>query len=222
MAGQQSLYLADNDSKTHECVARIAAPMGLVVSSHGSAEDFLASYDGRQGGCLVLGTHSPGMSALELLAHLRDRRILLPTIVLTASADVALAVQAMQKGALTVLQKPFRDRELSDAVREALRVDLETCKRARQLLGRLESLSTDERRVLLLILLGKTNRAISRHLSIALRTVEARRRSLMSKLQVDSLANLVQTATEARLLLGADILDDRPPSSKSGPSPLSG
>lgn len=219
MAGQQSLYLADNDTKTHECVARIAASMGLTVSSHGSAEDFLAGYDGRQGGCLILGTLLPGMPALELLAHLRQQRIRLPTIVLTASADVALAVQAMQKGALTVIQKPFRDQELSDAVREALHVDLETCTRARQLRGKLESLSTDERRVLLLILLGKTNRAISQHLPIALRTVEARRKSLMDKLKVTSLAELVQTATEARLLLGADILDDLPPSSNSGPSP---
>jgi two-component system, LuxR family, response regulator FixJ len=182
--------------------------MDVIVSSHRSAEEFLACYDGRQGGCLVLGTDLPGMSALELLAHLRDRRMRLPTIVLTASANVGLAVQAMQNGALTIIQIPCRDRELSDAVREALLVDQETGESARHLRSKLDSLSADERHILRLLLSGKTNRAISADLSLALRTVEVRRRSLMTKLQAQSFAELVRTATEARLLLGADILDD--------------
>jgi FixJ family two-component response regulator len=221
-AGQQSLHIADNDSKTQEFVARIVAPMGLIVHSHGSAEEFLAGYDDRQGGCLVLGTRLPGMSALELLAHLRHRRIRLPTIVLTASADVALAVRAMQNGALTVLQRPCRDQQLADAVREALLVDLHTCKRARKLRSKLDSLSAGERHLLDLILQGKTNKAISQNLSIALRTVEARRHSLMAKLHASSLVELIRTAMEARLLLGADIFDDPPASSDSGPSDLNG
>jgi FixJ family two-component response regulator len=101
-----------------------------------------------------------------------------------------------------VLEKPYRVQELWDTIRQALALDNQTRQnggRAVDVRSQLASLTLDEGRVLELILAGKTNKAISQELSLRLRTVESRRQGLMVKLKADSLAELVQVVTEARL-----------------------
>jgi FixJ family two-component response regulator len=202
MTTKQSVFVVDDEAAVHESVAGMAASMGVNVEGYQSAENFLAGCDRSSTGCLVLDIWLRGMSGLDLLDAMRRDGICLPTIVVTAIADVPLAVRIMHSGAFTVLEKPYRVQELWDTIRQALALDNQTRQnggRAVDVRSQLASLTLDEGRVLELILAGKTNKAISQELSLRLRTVESRRQGLMVKLKADSLAELVQVVTEARL-----------------------
>jgi FixJ family two-component response regulator len=203
MKMEQSIFVVDDEAATRESVAGMAASMGVNAEAYQSAEDFLARRGRSASGCLVLDIWLRGMSGLEFLDVMRRDGICLPTIVVTAIADVALAVRIMHSGAFTVLEKPFRVQELWDTIRQALALDARTRHngaRAVDVRSQLGLLTVDERRVLELILTGRTNKEISKQVSLPLRTVEARRQTLMVKLKADSLAELVQAVTEARLL----------------------
>jgi two-component system response regulator FixJ len=212
MTNEQSVFVVDEDSAVHEMVAKMAKSMGVTAEGYRSAENFLARRDRTRAGCLVLDICLDGMSGLELLDVMRRDELCLQTIVLTAFADVPLTVRVMQCGAVTVLEKPYRVQELRDAIRRALVLDVQSRQnggRAVEVRVQLASLTPDERGVLELILIGKTNKAISQKLSLRLRTVESRRQSLMVKIKVTSLAELVQVVTEARTLHSMQVARER-------------
>jgi two-component system, LuxR family, response regulator FixJ len=195
----QLVYLVFDDPQVEPMVTTLATAMGLRVSASASAEDFLARYDRQQAGCLVLGLRLPGMSGLDLLDLLPRQAIHLPTIVLSAFADIPSTVKAMQAGALTVLEKWPLTQELSDALRQALTLDAEHRakeQRLAQFKTLLLSLTVEEHQVLEGVLAGKPNKTIARMLGISLRTVESRRQTVQQKLQVTSLAALVRLISE--------------------------
>jgi FixJ family two-component response regulator len=203
MMMEQSIFVVDNEAATRESIAGMATSMGIKAEAFQSAEDFLVRRDRTARGCLVLDIWLRGISGLELLDVIRREGICLPMIVVTAIADVALAVRIMHFGAFTVLEKPYRMQELWDTIRQALVLDARTRHngaRVVEVRSQLALLTPDERRVLDLILAGMTNKEISKQVAMPLRTVEARRQSLMVKLKTESLAELVQVVTEARLL----------------------
>jgi FixJ family two-component response regulator len=203
MTAEQSVFVVDDEAGMRESVAGMAASMGVNAETYQSAEDFLARCDHTRTGCLVLDIWLRGMSGVELLDVMRRYGICLPAIVVTAKADVSLAVRVMHSGAFTLLEKPYRVQELWNTIRQALALDAQTRHngaRAVDVRSQLASLTPDEERILQLILAGRTNKGISQALSLRLRTVEARRHSLMAKLKADSLAELVQVVTEVRLL----------------------
>lgn len=219
MASEQTVFIVEPDAAVRGSVAALAVAVQVRSQEHESAEEFLAAYDKSQGGCLVSAIQLPGMSGLELMDVIIHEGIHLPTIFISAFADVRLAVRAMHAGAVTVLEKPYCHQELWEAIREALALDCQfRQKKADQAdtQRQLASLTRDERRVLDYILAGRTNKGIAQELSMPQRTVEARRHSLMVKLQADSLAELIQTVTEARLTLSVPFTRTGP--SSAGPS----
>jgi two-component system response regulator FixJ len=108
---------------------------------------------------------------------------------------VPMAVEAMQKGAIDFIQKPFRDQELLDGISEAVKTDLER-RSAREekaeVLSRIEKLTNREQEVLNLVVTGKPNKVIAYELGVSQRTVEIHRARVMEKMQAKSLADLVR------------------------------
>ena len=179
--------------------------MGARAAPYPSAEEFLAAYDGSQSGCLVADMRLRGMSGIELLETMSRRPFRPPALMITAFADVPMAVRAMSLGAMTVLQKPYRDQELWDAIGNALVLSSHRRRdeaHIRQRQARMALLTADEAQVLDLILAGRPNKGIARELGVGLRTVEGRRHSIMAKLAARSLAELVHVAWETRTLAG--------------------
>jgi FixJ family two-component response regulator len=168
--------------------------MGCHAQAFASAEEFLSDRIAEQRGVVVVDVRMPGLGGLELQDELRRRQSHLPVIILTAYARTPITVRAMQAGAVTLIDKPYHDDELWDAVRAALEKEESAWgveQRRRGILDRVATLTPEERQVADLLLAGRSNKGISLELGIALRTVEKRRHEVLAKMQVDSIAELV-------------------------------
>jgi FixJ family two-component response regulator len=164
--------------------------------------EFLSDAPFDRGGCVLLDVSMPGLNGLEVQAALKQRRIELPVIFLTASADVPIAVSAMREGAIDFLEKPFENEDLVARVRNALeqhRSQRRGSVEREDVLRRLATLTARERAVLDLVVTGQTNKEIARTLGASFRTIEIHRRHVMEKMGVSTLADLVRL----KLLEGA-------------------
>ena len=192
---EPTVFVVDDDRAMRESLSWLLDSVGLRVRSYATAADFLAEHDPAQPGCLVLDVRMPGMSGLDLQAELARRGVELPTIVITGHAEVSMAVRAVKAGAIDFIEKPFSDQLLLDRVRQALEIDLEVRevrRRREDALRRLATLTAREREVLNLVVAGKQNKEIASELGVSPKTVEVHRAHVMSKMCVDSLAELIR------------------------------
>jgi FixJ family two-component response regulator len=169
--------------------------VGLDYEIFHSADDFLAGYSNDRAGCLVLDIRMPGLGGLELQEKLNELGSTLPIIFITGHGDVPMAVEAMQKGAVDFIQKPFRDQELLEQISEALKTDQERRSvrdQKSEVLHRAEKLTNREREVMDLVVTGKPNKVIAYELGVSQRTVEIHRARVMEKMEARSLADLVR------------------------------
>lgn len=194
------VYVVDDDAASREAVASLVGEMNVQARAFGSAEEFLAAYDGARPACLVTDVRMIQMSGLELQEELARRGHHLATVVLTAYAETPVTVRAMKNGAVTLLEKPCRDLELWDAIRRALAEDvqnLEHDERRAEAARRLADLTPSEQEVLTMVAQGEPNKAIATQLDISVRTVEVRRQSIFAKTGAGSVAELVRLTIEA-------------------------
>jgi len=192
---EPTVFVVDDDRAMRDSLSWLLDSVGLRVRSYATAAEFLADHDPAQPGCLVLDVRMPGMSGLDLQAELARRGVELPTIVITGHAEVSMAVRAVKAGAIDFIEKPFSDQLLLDRVRQALEIDLEVRevrRRREDALRRLATLTAREREVLNLVVAGKQNKEIASELGVSPKTVEVHRAHVMSKMCVDSLAELIR------------------------------
>lgn len=201
MSQEPCVYVVDDDEAVRSGLRMLLSSCGLRSEAHASALAFLDAVDPARPGCLLLDVRMPGMSGLELQEKLQQKGVLLPVIVLTGHGDVPMAVRAMKRGAFDFIQKPFNDQYLLDRINEALALDLHERRRREQqavLRERMERLSPRERDVLDRLVLGQANKVIAVELGISERTVELHRAHVMEKMQLRSVAQLVQAVAELR------------------------
>ena len=192
---QPSIFVVDDDPAVSRALASVGQLLGLQVHAFASAAEFLQAYDRSRPGCLVLDIKMPGMTGLELQRRLAEGGLHIPIVMISGHADVRIAVEALTRGAVTLLEKPFRLDELVTHIRRAL--DMDAARRALEARqaesnARLEELTPKERAVLDLIGAGSTNKQMAAALHLSIRAVEDRRARLMKKLGVRSLAELMQ------------------------------
>ena len=194
------VFIVDGDPTVREGLMLLVKSMRLRAKSYVSGQEFLRECDPAQPGCLLLDVRSPQMSGLGLLDRLSEEEIHLPAIILSAHGDVPMVVQAMKAGALNFLEKPCRDQELWEAIREALEWDKANRRRLARLSKisrRLARLTPGEHEVLQMLVEGKSNRIIAAELGVSVRTVEVRRAKLMRKMRANSFAHLVRLTMTA-------------------------
>jgi len=117
------VFIVDDDDAVRNSIRLLMKSLGLATRPLSTAQEFLATYDPQQSGCLILDVRMPGMSGLELQQQLNLRGAIIPVIFITGHGDVPMAVEAMQQGAFDFLQKPFRDQDLIERVQRALAKD---------------------------------------------------------------------------------------------------
>jgi FixJ family two-component response regulator len=189
------IIVVDDDSGVRNAMRVLLKSVGLESVQFASAQEFLASYQPSQPGCLLLDIRMPGMSGLELQQQLNLRGAVIPVIFMTGHGDVPMAVEAMQHGAFDFLQKPFRDQDLLDRIQRAVVKDGELRKSLGEharIRTHLESLTPREREVLDLMTQGKQNKAIAQDLGVSPRTIEIHRARVMEKMSAQSVAELVR------------------------------
>ena len=197
---EPTVYVVDDDDSIRELLGWLMRHNGLAVETHASARDFFKGWSDDGPACLVLDLHMPDMSGLDVQQYLKDHGISIPVIFLSGRADVPKAVHAVKSGAVDFIEKPFDYKHIVALVRQCLERDALARRgreRGRQAAERLATLSQREREVLDRVVAGKLNREIAEEHDISIKTVEAHRARIMEKLEVGSLAELVQATLSA-------------------------
>ena len=197
MDSKPTVFIVDDDQSALRSVSALASSIGLDTETFPSAESFLSHYQADRPGCLVTDLRMHEMSGTQLQEELLRRRIELPIILITAYAETSITVRAMQNGAVTLLEKPPRDHELIDAIRNALGQDSEIRSQKKFRLDaerRMRQLSQSEKEVMNRMIAGQLNKVIARELDISVRTVEMRRHNIFKKTETKSIAELVKLA----------------------------
>lgn len=195
MPTDRVVHVIDDDEVVRQSLAFLLSSAGLAVRVHESAVAFLDVLPEVQEGCVVTDIRMPQMDGLELQRRLHEMGTALPVIVMTGHGDVPLAVEAMKAGAIDFIEKPFDDEILLSAIRSALARrarDSERDARRAAIRDRVQRLSEREGEVLERLVAGKVNKVIAYELGISPRTVEIYRANVMTKMQADSLSDLVR------------------------------
>ena len=122
MSDEGMVWIIDDDDAVRDSLAFLLTAEGMSVETFASAKDFLAGSRQGRHGCVVTDVRMPGMSGIDLLDQLAtSSRSDVPVIVITGHGDIALAVEAMKKGAADFIEKPCDDDRLIAAVRAGAR-----------------------------------------------------------------------------------------------------
>jgi two-component system, LuxR family, response regulator FixJ len=190
-----TIYIVDDDDGMRRALTALMTTVGYHAVPFARPGEFLAKFDPKQPGCLVLDVRMPEMSGLEVQQQLNRTGALVPVILITGHGDIPMAVQAMKDGAFDFLQKPFRDQELLDRINAALKQDAENravVELHADLKARAESLTPREREVMAMVVDGRANKVIAIDLGLSERTVEIHRANVMEKMGARSVAHLVK------------------------------
>jgi two-component system response regulator FixJ len=156
--------------------------------------------------CLMLDVRMPGMSGLDLHDRLHEQGVYLPIIYMTGHGDIPLAVQAMQRGAVSFLEKPFADEALEQALDRAFAPRAAETPHApageteRQWQQRLATLTPRETELLGWVIEDKLNKTIADLMGISIKTVELHRKRVMDKLGASSVTHLIKMVVSGHVV----------------------
>lgn len=197
-----TVYVVDDDRPMRDSLVGLITAMGFSARGFATAGAFHGFYRRELPGCLVLDVRMPVQSGLELYEQLIHEGKRLPVIFITAHADVSTAVAAMKTGAVEFLEKPFDHDTLNQRIQKALALDAQWRRREAEFAAvdrRISRLNERDLETLQLILAGTSNKAMASRLYISERAVEMRRAAIMRKLEVRSLAELLELTITHRL-----------------------
>lgn len=199
------VHIVDDDASFRRAVARLLQASGYRVLLYESGEQILINPPAREPGCILLDIRMSGIGGLELQNRLAVLGHALPIVFLTGHADIPTSVKAIKAGAEDFLSKPVAKKELVGVIERALaryRETREQQDRLNALRALVARLTTRESEVFALVVRGKLNKQIAFALGISERTIKAHRHSIMQKLQVRSVAEVVSIAERLGLAAG--------------------
>lgn len=210
----RTVYIVDDNTEFREATRFWLSGVGFDVHTWGDpreAIEVLARRDRGEPACLMLDVRMPELSGLDVHDALLERGAQLPVIYMSGHADVPLAVQAMQKGAVTLLEKPFDDETLEAALESAFAsaaqygkqpasatddqtapADATRDEALARFAVRERSLAPREREVLGHVIQGTYNKNIADRIGLSIKTVELYRARGMAKMQARSVAELTR------------------------------
>jgi FixJ family two-component response regulator len=196
------VFLIDDDPSVLKSLTRLLSAAGFETRPYSSPKSFLDNYDAGLPGCIVMDLAMPEINGLDLQRHLASSGYAKPVVFITGQGDIPSSVSAMKAGAVDFLTKPFDRDGLLSAVRAAVGKD-QAARRSWKELDRIEkcraALTHREREVFELVTKGRLNKQIAGDLGIAEKTVKIHRGRMMRKMEVRTLADLVQLADRLKI-----------------------
>ncbi len=200
---KEFVYIVDDDEAVRDSLRWLLEGNGFSVKVFSNAEellDFSKTQSHGMVGCLILDVRMPGITGVELHDVLLKEGINIPVIFITGHGSVSLAVKSMKRGAIDFLEKPFSDEEICRLVDSSLQKardvsdKREVNLKAQELLAKL---TPRENQVLERITAGRLNKQIADDLNISIKTVEAHRANIMTKVEARTVAELIKIALRA-------------------------
>jgi two-component system response regulator FixJ len=203
MPNKGKVYVIDDDDAMRDSLNFLLESAGFDVTLFDSALNFLDVFAELEFGCVVSDVRMPGLDGIELLKRMKIQHGAFPVVIMTGHGDVPLAVEAMKLGALDFLEKPFEDDRLITTIEMAIREAAPAAKSealTQDIVARIATLSPRERQVMEGLIAGLSNKLIARDYDISPRTIEVYRANVMTKMQANSLSELVRLAMRGGLL----------------------
>jgi two-component system, LuxR family, response regulator FixJ len=199
----ETIFIIDDDKSVRRSLSLFLTAIDYHVEAYGSSEEFLCRESFAGTGCLLLDVNLEGKSGIELQEELIKQNSHLPIIFITGRGDIHMSVNALKKGAVNFLEKPFKDDELLQSVKEALslsrklKTEKEEARNAIRLIG---TLTPRESEILKYTMSGMLNKQIASDLNIAEQTVKLHRHSICEKLGVKSVPEIIRIADKAGVI----------------------
>jgi len=199
---QRTVFVLDDNDEFRESTIWLLESMGYHVEGFAVPEPVIAritQLDQNVKVALLLDIRMPVMSGFDVHDLLNEHGITTPVIYMTAHGAVSIAVTAMSKGAVTLLEKPFNDDALYHALETAFSQSIQLRRRVRtnhaelaEVRQRLSSLTKREGQIVQGILADMNNQSLADEFNISVKTVELYRSKVMAKLAAKNAAHLVR------------------------------
>jgi FixJ family two-component response regulator len=196
------VHIVDDDAGVRKGLSTLIRSVGIEVRLYESTSEFLESELPERPSCLLLDVRMPGGNGLDFQASLHHHGIFLPVILMTGYGDIQMSVRGMKAGAIDFLTKPVRHQDVLDAITTAFIRDRERRKEAAEISAvraLYATLTPRESEVFALVTSGKMNKQMAGDLKLSEITVKLHRGSMMKKMGVRTVADLVKMAEVLRL-----------------------
>ena len=197
MNARQTVFVVDDEPTVRRSVRLILESAGHEIQEFESAVEFMKIISDSLRGCVVSDVRMPGVDGIQFLKQLSELNFHLPVLVLTGHADVPMAVKAMKLGAVEFLEKPVDPNELRDKVAKTLQREEQNHQQhleVAEVKACYKLLSPREREVLSLLIDGKQPKMIAKILGTAQSTIRIQRQSILKKMRVDNVYDLIRYA----------------------------
>ncbi|ABG94651.1 MULTISPECIES: response regulator transcription factor [Rhodococcus] len=194
------VYIVDDDQELCASLAWLLDSVNITSEYYFSVQSFLDEYRRDIPACLVLDVRMPEVGGFQLQEALLADESPIPIIFVSAHGDIKMSVRALQRGALTFIEKPYDPQHMLDVIQDALRVARQRFGERRnrtELQGRIDTLTVREREILALVLDGLPSKNIAKELGISVKTVDVHRTRIKEKTGAESIAVLVRDILQA-------------------------
>ena len=201
------VHVVDDDTSFATAMERRLKRAGYAVETYPSAQHLLDRLPSDSvPSCILLDVKIPGLDGPALQARLSELGSTLPIIFLTGYPDVPTTVRALKAGADDVLTKPVTSGDLLPAIERAFarhQTSRDLQNKLDVVRARIATLTPRQREVFDLVVRGSTNKGVARALGGTERTIKAHRHTVMEKMQVRTVAELVSVAARVGVLNSA-------------------
>jgi FixJ family two-component response regulator len=189
------VHVVDDDAALAESLELLLHSLGFEARRYATGGDFVSVCSVELTDTVLLDVMLPDTPGLELLSKVRQTAPAARVIMMTGYGDVAMAVDAMKRGAADFIEKPFTPEILKE------RLEAPPAAQSSETSAQIfQDLTPRELDVLLELTDGGSNKAIARELGLSPRTVEVHRRSILQKTGAKSSSHLLRLAVEAGMV----------------------
>ncbi|MBD8123632.1 response regulator transcription factor [Pseudomonas lutea] len=190
-----TVLVVDDDKVLRQAISSLLRSVGHSVEGFENPMAMLAHPATKSAACVILDIRLQGYNGLDVHLRMSESGIDVPAVFITGHGDIPMSVRAMKAGAVDFLPKPFKHEDLLNAVDRALELHQEGFEKRRHfscLQARLSTLTPRENQVMVGVITGLLNKQIAWNLGISEITVKMHRASVMRKMSVVRVADLVR------------------------------